>query len=100
MGLRKLIAVTASLYRRTVHSVEPVRLISQRLVVWCIHIVRDRSVGIKMPRRLAVQHLLLVTVRARRARGGLIVIHVVGMVMTVHAAHCYGILPALFQVEG
>ena len=83
LSLRKLVAKAISLHL-TIHPVKSIRLVSHGLVVGCIYIVRDLAIGIEVPGGLAMKHLLLMTVGARRARRCLIVIHVVMVMMTVH----------------
>ena len=83
LSLRKLIAKAISLHL-TIHPVKSIRLVSHGLVVGCIYIVWDLAIGIEVPGGLAMKHLLLMTVRARRARRCLIVIHIVMVMMIIH----------------
>ena len=83
LSLRKLIAKAISLHL-TIHPVKSIRLVSHGLVVVCIYIVWDLAIGIEVPGRLAMEHLLLMTVGARRARRCRIVIDVVMVKMIIH----------------
>lgn len=81
----ELIAVSI-LNRRCIHPVESSGIISHAMVVGGVHGGWHLTVRIKLPRRLPVQGLRLVTMGARRTRSWLIVIQVVMMMMVV--VHC------------
>ena len=83
--MRKLVAVAIPLHM-TVHPIEPAGLVSHGLIVGGIHIVWHLAVGFKVPGRLAVEHLLLMAVRARRARRCLVIVDFIVMMMVVHLA--------------
>ena len=88
LSLRKLIAKAIPLHL-TIHPFKSIRIVSHGLVVGRIHVVRDLAIGIEVPGGLTMEHLLLMTVRARGARRCLIVIHVVMVMMIIHV----GVLP-------
>ena len=82
-GRTEFIAV--SILNRRIHSVESIGFISHAMVFRRVHVVWHLTVRIKLPRRLPMQGLGLVTMGAGRARSWLIVIQVVMMmVMIVH----------------
>lgn len=82
----KLIAVSI-LHRRCIHPVESSGVISHAMVVGCVHGGWHLTVRIKLPRRLPVESLGLVTMGARRTRSWLIVIQVVMMMMMMMVVH-------------
>ena len=78
--------ITVSILNRRIHSVESIGFISHAMVFRRVHVVRHLTVRIKLPRRLPMEGLGLMAMRAGRARSWLIVIQVV-MMMVVMAVH-------------
>ena len=84
LGLRKVVTVTA-IGHSSIHSIKSICIISQVLLVKVVAIVCHGAIRVEMARLLPMDHWwYLLTLRARRSIGRVIVEYVVLVTLTVH----------------
>ena len=79
----QLIAISSRWHRR-IHPVKTVGFISRRMILGSIDVIGHLTIRIELTRWLPMQWLWLKPMSTGRTRRGLVIIHIVMMVMTIH----------------